>query len=150
MFYNPLDLTEEQKLVYVRLLVYLAKSDKDFSKVEERHIRRFASRFKLSAESLRGLSVPASLSEVYEIIKPINNRKIALDLVHSLWFVSLADEIIDNEEVEFIRKVAKALNIDDDTLLEINNFVLDEIMFLERARKTLEAETVFAEYFPIV
>ena len=150
MFYNPLQLSDEQKLVYVRLLIFLAKADKDFSKVEEKHIGRLMRRLKLSPEVLKGLYVPKTLDEVYEVIKPINDRRAALDLVHCLWFVALADETIDNEEVEVIRKVAKALNIDDDTLLALNDFVLDEIMFLERARKTLEADTVFAEYFPLV
>ncbi len=144
MFYNPLQLTDEQKLVYVRLLIFLAKSDKDFSKVEEKHIEWLMRRLKLPPETLKGLSVPKDLNEVYEIIKPIDNRQVALDLIHCLWFVTSADELIADEEVEIIRKVARALKIDEDTLLRLNDFVQDEIMFLERARNILEAKTVFA------
>lgn len=142
MFYNPLALTLEQKLVYVRLLIYLAKSDRNFAKVEESFIGKLMARFALSPETLKGLEVPAGLDEIYGVLKPINNRLLALDLIHCLWFATSVDEVISDEEVAIIRQVAHFLRIDEDTLLAINDFVLDEMEFIERARKVLGTNNI--------
>lgn len=142
MFYNPLELTQEQKLVYVRLLIYLAKSDKNFAKIEQSFIQKLMIRFDLPPSALNGLSVPSDLDEIYDILKPINTRALALDLIHCLWFATSVDEIIADEEVAIIRKVARYLHIDEDTLLRINSFVLDEMALVERAQKIMETNNL--------
>ena len=142
MFYNPLALTLEQKLVYVRLLIYLAKSDRNFAKVEENFIEKLMKRFALPPESLKGLDIPSNLDEIYDVLKPINSRLLALDLIHCLWFATSVDELIADEEVEIIRKVAQFLHINEDTLLRINSFVLDEMEIADRARQMLETDKV--------
>lgn len=142
MFYSPLNLTQEQKLVYVKVLIFLARSDQFFTVSEQTFIKQLMQRFRLSPDVLKGLSVPKDIEDVYDILKSVNDRKIALDLIHCMWFAASTDERIADEEVDIIRKIAKFWHIDDDTVLAINDFVQDEIMFLERTRKVLETEIV--------
>lgn len=143
MFYSLLNLTEEQKFVYLRLLVFLAKSDNIVVKEEKDFIQQILLRFNLPSEKLKSLTIPQNIDEIYHMLKPINNRQIALDLIHCLWFATLADEHIADEEIEIVRAVAKFLNISDDVLMKLNDFVLDEINFLDRACKILETDKVF-------
>lgn len=140
--YNPIEMTEEQKLIYVRLLIYLAKSDNNPDYIEKRFIKNIIDRFQLSPTLLQNLSVPNKLDDLYVLLRPIRERAIAIDLLHCLRFAASVDSIIDEEEVKIIRTVAHILDIDDDTLLVINNFVFDEMIFLKQACDVLETEEV--------
>ena len=140
--YNPLELSEEQKLVYVRLLIYLAKADNNPDYIEKQIIKNIVSRFQLAPTLLQNLSVPRRLDDLYDVVRPIRDRLIAIDLVHCLRFAASVDSVIDEEEVKIIRTVANLLDIDDDTLLVINNFVFDEIIFLKQACDVLETQEV--------
>lgn len=140
--YNPLALTEEQKLVYVKLLIYLAKSDNNPDSIEQTFIKKIIARFQLPPTVLVGLNVPKSIDDLFSVVQPIKDRAIAVDLVHCLWFAASVDGEIANEEVLIIRNVARLLNIGDDTILILNNFVLDELTFLQQACDFLETEEV--------
>ena len=140
--YNPIELTEEQKLIYVRLLIYLAKADNNPDYIEKRFIKNIIDRFQLSPTLLQNLSVPNKLDDLYVLLRPIRERAIAIDLLHCLRFAASVDSVIDEEEVKIIRTVAHILEIDDDTLLVINNFVFDEMIFLKQACDVLETEEV--------
>ena len=133
---------EEQKLAYIKLLIYLAKSDNNPDAIEKVFIKKMMMRFSLPADSLAGLSVPKSLDDIYEVVRSIRGRTMAVDLLHTLWFAASFDCVIADEEIKIIRSLARILNIDDDTVLVINNFVLDELAFLQRAENVLETQTV--------
>jgi len=140
--YNPIELSDEQKMVYIRLLIYLAKADNNPDYIEKQFIKNMITRFQLSPTLLQNISVPRSLDDLYGLLRPIRERAIALDLLHCLRFAASVDSVIDEEEVKIIRTVANILEIDDDTLLVINNFVFDEMIFLKQACDVLETEEV--------
>jgi uncharacterized tellurite resistance protein B-like protein len=133
---------EEQKLAYIKLLIYLAKSDNNPDTIEKVFIKKMMIRFNLPADSLVGLAVPASLDDIYDVARPIKERAMAIDLLHTLWFAASIDEVIADEEIKIIRSLARILNIDDDTVLVINNFVLDEITFMQQAEDVLETQNI--------
>lgn len=140
--YNPLALTNEQKLVYIKLLIYLAKSDNNPDYLEKQFIKNIITRFNLDQALLQNLSIPQSIDDLFNVLKPIRDRKIALDLVHCIRFAAAIDSTIAEEESKIIRNVARLLNIDEDSLLVINNFVFDELTFLQQACDALEADEV--------
>ncbi|MBP5353338.1 MAG: TerB family tellurite resistance protein [Alphaproteobacteria bacterium] len=135
--YNPLDLTQEQKLVYIRLLFYLAKSDNNPDTLECNYIKKMMSRFGLSADVLQSLSIPKSLDDLQGVLRPIKGKEMAVDLIHCLWFAASVDSEISTEEIKIIRNVARILNVDEDMVLVINNFVLDEMTFMQQACEVL-------------
>lgn len=139
---NPLALTEEQKLVYIKLLIYLAKSDDNPDAIEQDFIKKIMARFNLAPTVLVNLNVPRSIDDLYGVVQPIKDRAIAVDLLHCLWFAASIDGVIADEEVMIIRNVARLLNIGDDTILILNNFVLDELTFLQQACEFLETDEV--------
>ncbi|MDO4162259.1 MAG: hypothetical protein Q4D80_04570 [Pseudomonadota bacterium] len=138
--YNAIPLTTEQKVAYIRVLTYLAKSDKNPEFIEKDFIKVLLDRMDLSPDVLKKIYVPRNSQELYRALMPICTRPIAIDLLHCLWFAASFNSIISDDEIMVIRKIAQILRIDNDTLLNIHNFVSDEIMFLQHAREVLEAE----------
>lgn len=140
--YNPLPLTEAQKLTYISLLVFLAKADNNPEYIEREFVKKVISRFGLSTDSLQKLSVIKTIDDLPYILQPIRERAVALDLLHCLWFAASVDGVISSDETKIIRNVARILNIGDDTMLMLNSFVMDEMNFLQQACDMLETEEV--------
>lgn len=142
-FYNAkMYLTPHQKKAYLQMVMYVAKADQNPDFLEKKYIKRLIEGFKFPASELANLYVPISLNDLYEVLKPITTRTIAIDLLHCLWFVASVDSLIVDDEIKIIRTAARILNISDDVVLVINNFVQDEIEFIKRAQDVLETEEV--------
>ena len=140
--YNAITLTEEQKIAYIRVLAYLAKSDRNPDYIERNFISKLLDRMNLSPDVLKKIYIPRNNEELYRALMPICTRTIAIDLLHCLWFAASVNTIISDDEIMIIRKIAQILRIDNDTLLSIHHFVTDEIMFLQHAREVLEADDI--------
>lgn len=140
--YNAIPLTEEQKIAYIRVLAYLAKSDRNPDYIERNFISKLLDRMQLLPDVLKKIYIPRNNEELYRALMPICTRAIAIDLLHCLWFAASVNTIISDEEIMIIRKIAQILRIDNDTLLNIHHFVTDEIMFLQHAREVLEADDI--------
>lgn len=142
-FYNAdLNFTIEQKMAYIKLLLYLAKADSHPDVIERQFIKKVMHRFNLPAEVLVNLHVPQILDDLVAVVQPIKGKGMVIDLLHTLRFAASIDGEIAAEEVKIIHSIANLLGIDDDTLLVINNFVFDEMVFLGQAQNVLEAEDV--------
>lgn len=140
--YNAIPLTEEQKIAYIRVLAYLAKSDRNPDYIERNFISKLLDRMQLSPDVLKKIYIPRNNEELYRALMPICTRAIAIDLLHCLWFAASVNTLISDDEIMIIRKIAQILRIDNDTLLNIHHFVTDEIMFLQHAREVLEADDI--------
>ena len=140
--YNAIPLTEEQKIAYIRVLAYLAKSDRNPDYIERNFISKLLDRMQLLPDVLKKIYIPRNNEELYRALLPICTRAIAIDLLHCLWFAASVNTLISDDEIMIIRKIAQILRIDNDTLLNIHHFVTDEIMFLQHAREVLEADDI--------
>lgn len=140
--YNAIPLTEEQKIAYIRVLAYLAKSDRNPDYIERNFISKLLDRMQLLPDVLKRIYIPRNNEELYRALMPICTRAIAIDLLHCLWFAASVNTLISDDEIMIIRKIAQILRIDNDTLLNIHHFVTDEIMFLQHAREVLEADDI--------
>ena len=140
--YNAIPLTDEQKIAYIRVLAYLAKSDRNPDYIERNFISKLLDRMQLLPDVLKKIYIPRNNEELYRALMPICTRAIAIDLLHCLWFAASVNTLISDDEIMIIRKIAQILRIDNDTLLNIHHFVTDEIMFLQHAREVLEADDI--------
>lgn len=140
--YNAIPLTEEQKIAYIRVLAYLAKSDRNPDYIERNFISKLLDRMQLLPDVLKKIYIPRNNEELYRALMPICTRAIAIDLLHCLWFAASVNTLISDDEIMIIRKIAQIVRIDNDTLLNIHHFVTDEIMFLQHAREVLEADDI--------
>ena len=68
------------------------------------------------------------------------NRQKALYLVKELLTVANSDEDLDDKEIDFVIKVSKALQIEDEKVAEINQLVLDYMSWNDRYKQALEID----------
>ena len=78
--------------------------------------------------------------ELIEQAKKILNRQKALYLVKELLTVANSDEDLDDKEIDFVIKVSKALQIEDEKVAEINQLVLDYMSWNDRYKQALEID----------
>lgn len=140
--YNPVHLSTEQKIAYIRVLSYLSQADRNPDYIGRDFLRKIISRMHLTEDDMKKVYVPRNKEELYRALTPINTRQIAIDLIHCLWFAASVNSLITDEEIAAIREIATILRIDSHTLLSIYNFVADEIVFLQQARDVLEADDI--------
>lgn len=49
-----------------------------------------------------------------------------------------SDDDLDDNEIDFVIKISKALGIEDEKVAEINQLVLDQMSWLDRYHQALE------------
>ena len=128
--------------VYIKLLVYLAQADNNSAAMERTFIKQTIVQMKIDPKSLRNISVPETNDDLYSALLPINGRLMAIDLLHRLWYAASIDDNFADEEIELIQKIAKILDIDDDTILKLGNFVVDENNFFTQVKDIFETDNV--------
>ena len=120
-FYNArIKLTPAQKRAYLQMLIYVAKADQNPEILERKYIKNIVQRLQYPLSELKNMTVPMSLNDLYVTV----------------------DSVIVDDEIKIIRSAARILNISDDEVLVINNFVQDELEFMQRACDILETEEV--------
>lgn len=65
-------------------------------------------------------------------------RKKSLYLIKELLTVANSDDDLDDNEIDFVIKISKALGIEDEKVAEINQLVLDQMSWLDRYHQALE------------
>ena len=138
--YTVLPLTLEQKFVYLRLIGRLVCADSISNLIEKKYIQDLMRRFQFSVDDIKNISVYSPSDELKTVLQPIQGRKMALDLLHCLWFVASIDDNIADHEITIIRQTANILGINENEVLKLNGFVQDEIAFLRQAQEVLSAE----------
>lgn len=141
-FYNPLELSEEQKIVYIKLLVYMAQADNEAAAMERTFIKKTIVQLKIDPKSLHAIDVPKNHDDLYSALLPISGREMSIDLLHRLWYAASIDSDFADEEIELLKRIAKILDIEEETLLEIGNFVVDEANFFEQVEDIFETSNV--------
>lgn len=110
------ELNKEQALAFVNLVTEFALVDENIRKEEEELIRIYIKELELEEANLGNLSY----EEAIEVIKNSSER-IKNIVYFELVRIGLVDEECDIEEVDFLEKVSKDLNISRAKKIQIAN-----------------------------
>lgn len=110
------ELNKEQALAFVNLVTEFALVDENIRKEEEELIRIYIKELELEEANLGNLSY----EEAIEVIKNSSER-IKNIIYFELVRIGLVDEECDIEEVDFLEKVSKDLNISRAKKIQIAN-----------------------------
>lgn len=132
------DLSLEEKLVFLRMIIRLIGKDGRIDDSERNFMKELAGKYQIPKQYSVQINQPMSEDEL--IVSAINvlDRKKSLYLIKELLTVANSDDDLDDSEVDFVIKVSKALGIEDEKVAEINQFVLDQMSLLDRYRAALE------------
>lgn len=119
------ELTQEEKLVFLKIFCKLIKADGAIEKQEVEFLKLLSSRYGVSNNVVVNIIKQANVIDCLAEAKKITNRQHALELVKELCVLANIDEDLYDDELDIIIDVARAMNIEDDKVLLINRWVLD-------------------------
>lgn len=130
-----LNLNEEQKIIFLKALAYMAKIDGRLDEDEIKYIKDIAAEYQISQSTE---IFDFKEEEFFNQIKKLNNRRICLELIKELCFLGHSDSDLSDEEVLFIGKIGAAMNIGLEKIEQISNWVVDKIIWEEQGKLIFE------------
>lgn len=132
------DLNKQEKTIFVRALLFLIKADGRVDERERALIHEVVDIYGFK-ENIKELNAPMTEEIILsEITANINDRSKALFLLRELLIMANIDDELDDNEISFIEKVAKSLNVEDEKVLAINDLVLTRKEWLLRSAMVME------------
>jgi len=131
-------LTPEQKTVFIRALIHLAKTDGNFDDNEMEYITVLADMHGIPHSDIIKFKKEDTEEAVLAAIKIVDNRRIALELIKELFMLAHTDNNLSDKETIFIGKCGVAMGIELEKIEQISNWVIDRIVWLEQAKIIFE------------
>ncbi|MDZ5252270.1 hypothetical protein [Clostridium sp. LIBA-8841] len=110
------ELNKEQGLAFINLVTEFALADEDIRKEEEVLIRTYIKELDLEKVDLGNLSYEEAINSIRNSSEKIKNI-VYFELVR----IGLVDEDCDIEEVDFLEKISKDLNISRAKKIQVAN-----------------------------
>lgn len=110
------ELNKEQALAFINLVTEFSLVDEDIRKEEEALINTYVKELGLEKEELENLSYEKAINIIKDSSEKIKNI-VYFEIVR----IGLVDEDCDIEEVDFLEKVAKDLNISRAKKIQVAN-----------------------------
>ena len=131
-------MNREEKIIFVRTLLAIARSDKKLDKDEKTFIKDIGIIFGLEKSDINEIVAPLTNDELLALVSKITKREVALQLIKEACFLANSDSNLNNEEIILIGDIGKAMNVELEKIEEISNWVVDRIVWLERGKIIFE------------
>ncbi len=132
-------LSEQEKITFVRALIFLIKADGRVDDRERECIHEIVEIYGVG-NKMAAINEPMGEDVLLpEIANTIKDRHKALALIRELLTMAHVDDELGDEEVNFVEKVAAKLNIEPEKVLEINELVLERKAWLVKSAAVMES-----------
>ena len=132
------DLSLNEKLVFLRMIIRLIGKDSRIDDSERTFMKELAKQYQIPREYSAQINQSVSEEDLIAEAKNLLGRKKSLYLIKELLTVANSDDDLDDNEIDFVIRVSKALGIEDEKVAEINQLVLDQLSWLDRYHQALE------------
>ena len=129
-------LTEEQKIVFLKTLLFASKIDGEVDVGEVKFIKKRATKY--TVEDIKKIFEQVSERELMQELEVLKQRRVAMELIKELFRLGHSDSDLGDEEILFIGRVATALNIEIRKVEQISSWVIDRFIWLEQGRIIFE------------
>lgn len=132
-------LSEQEKITFVRALIFLIKAD---GRVDDRERECIHEIVEIYGVGNKMAAINAPMGEdvlLPEIANTIKDRRKALALIRELLTIAHVDDELGDEEVNFVEKVAAKLNVEPEKVLEINELILERKAWLVKSAAVMES-----------
>lgn len=131
-------LNADEKLLFLRSLLAMIKADGRIDDKERTLAHELARLYDVAGCS-EVLKNPQPKSMLLNEMKALaGNRKKARLLLRELLIIAHIDDDFDEKEMSFVEEAARALEIDERLVLELNQLILDYKLLQVRAGKIME------------
>ena len=131
-------LNADEKLLFLRSLLAMIKADGRIDDKERTLAHELARLYDVAGCS-EVLKNPQPKSMLLNEMKALaGNRKKAMLLLRELLIIAHIDDDFDEKEMSFVEEAARALEIDERLVLELNQLILDYKLLQVRAGKIMD------------
>ena len=131
-----LNLSQEQKTVFLKTLFYMANIDGNRDEQEIKYIVDAAKAYKI--ENFEDIFKETSQKEILSELKTLNNRRACLELIKELCLLGHSDSDLTDDETLFIGHACLAMGIELEKIEQISNWIIDKIIWLEQGKTIFE------------
>ena len=130
------NISEDQKIVSLKVLFYLANIDNKRDELEIKFIKNLANLYQINQSE--EIFKASSEEEIIGLLKTINNRRISLELIKEMFLLGHSDSDLTDEETLFIGHAGLAMGIELEKIEQISNWVIDKIILHEQSKIIFE------------
>ena len=130
------NLSEDQKIVSLKALFYLANIDNKRDELEIKFIRDLANLYQINQSE--EIFKTYSEEEIVDLLKTINNRRVSLELIKEMFLLGHSDRDLTDEETLFIGHAGLTMGIELEKIEQISNWVIDKIILHEQSKIIFE------------
>lgn len=131
-------MTQEEKVVFLKILVALARSDGNFDDNEKALIKDIAVIFNIQKDQAETILEEISDDQLVNEASKIKNRAAALQLIKEACLLANSDGDLSEREVVLIGKIGQAMGVELDKIEQISQWVIDRIVWLEEGKLIFE------------
>ncbi len=131
-------MSDEEKIVFLRVLVALARIDNNFDNDERNFIKDLAVIFGIGKAKTEEVLAPLSDEELIREASKIKNRQAALQLVKEACLLANSDGDLSEREIILIGKIGQAMGVELEKIEQISQWVIDRIVWLEQGKVIFE------------
>lgn len=131
-------MSEKEKIVFLRVLVHLAKTDGCFDENEKAFVKDIAFNFGLPENKVDEVFQDVSEQSLIEDASCIKNRKVALQLIKEACLLANSDGDLSEKEIVFIGKIGQTMGVELEKIEQISQWVVDRIIWLEEGKIIFE------------
>ena len=132
------EMTEEEKIIFLRVLVTLARSDNNFDDEEKAFIKDIAIIFGITKDKIDDILLPLTDDEVIKDASTRKKRQAALQLIKEACLLANSDGDLSDREIILIGKIGQAMGIELEKIEQISKWVIDRIVWLEEGKLIFE------------
>lgn len=131
-------MTEDEKIVFLKVLVAIARSDDVLKQNERDLIEDLAAIFGIAKEHRADIIAPVSDDEIIKEAAKIKNRAAALQLIKEACLLANSDGDLSDSEIVLIGKIGQAMNVELEKIEQISQWIIDRIVWLEQGKIIFE------------
>lgn len=131
-------MSEEEKLAFIKVLVALARADGKFDENEKAFIQDIAVAFGINADHRSAILEETSDEQLLKDVARIKNRQAALQLIKEACLLANSDGDLSEHEIILIGKIGQAMGVELEKIEQISQWVIDRIVWLEKGKIIFE------------
>ena len=133
-------LSENEKIAFLKIFCKLIKADGAIETEEVEFLKAIAARYGFSSAAMVDIIKAADTIDCMAEARQINERQHALELIKELCLLANIDDDLHDNELDIIIDVARVMGIEDEKVILINRWVLDNLILIKTGRIILEKD----------
>jgi len=130
------NLSEEQKIAFLKTLLFASKIDGRVDPNEVKYIKKMAIKYKV--EDVKRIFEPTTETALLTEIRCVKTRRVALEVIKELLRLGHSDNDLGDNEILFVGRVGQALGIEMKKIEQISSWVIDRLVWEEEGKIIFE------------